>query len=237
MKTLKENWLTEGLMDFEYKKYILLAYLTSVKQNFKSAMLYPHLSDLVFHYQNLLALKENKQMLNSHFPKELSKADLDTIRLEYKKMVEDDEFMKVLEDIVLYAVPQFKKMLEEGKNIYEHIEENLQISMVGLSPLRFDEGYFFLREENKREMKIFEYQITIFENATEKMRGIHTNLLETMALSLGSSLVSIKTDLIRRYKKLPNPATYFIYSKFCFPLQESLLPVAKRLLVKHIASQ
>lgn len=30
MKTLNHNWLTEGLIDFEYKKYILLSYLQEV---------------------------------------------------------------------------------------------------------------------------------------------------------------------------------------------------------------
>ena len=28
MKSLPENWLTDGLIDFEFKKYLLLDYLT-----------------------------------------------------------------------------------------------------------------------------------------------------------------------------------------------------------------
>ena len=58
MKKLEKDWLTSGLIDFEYKKYILLAYLQEVKGNFDSNKLYPHLSDLIFHYQNLLDLKK-----------------------------------------------------------------------------------------------------------------------------------------------------------------------------------
>jgi hypothetical protein len=41
MEKLKENWLTEGLIDFEYKKYVLLAYLKSVKESFSRVELYP----------------------------------------------------------------------------------------------------------------------------------------------------------------------------------------------------
>jgi hypothetical protein len=50
MKKLEEDWLTKGLIDFEYKKYILLDYLQHIKEQFKERRLYPFLSDLVFHY-------------------------------------------------------------------------------------------------------------------------------------------------------------------------------------------
>jgi hypothetical protein len=34
MATLHDNWLTEGLLDFEYKKYVLLNYLKHIDQQF-----------------------------------------------------------------------------------------------------------------------------------------------------------------------------------------------------------
>ena len=63
MKELKFDWLTEGLIDFEYKKYILLAYLKEVRHNFSMNRLYPYLSDLVFHYRNLQQIQNNKKMI------------------------------------------------------------------------------------------------------------------------------------------------------------------------------
>jgi hypothetical protein len=53
MERLKDGWLTEGLIDFEYKKYQLMAYFKHVKESFNRVELYPFLSDLVFHYRNL----------------------------------------------------------------------------------------------------------------------------------------------------------------------------------------
>jgi len=41
MKKLPTNWLTDGLINFEYKKYLLLAYLKSVEEEFESKRLYP----------------------------------------------------------------------------------------------------------------------------------------------------------------------------------------------------
>ena len=36
MKTLPKNWLTQGWIDFEYKKYQLLAYLQEAEKEFRS---------------------------------------------------------------------------------------------------------------------------------------------------------------------------------------------------------
>ena len=104
MKKLSNDWLTDGLIDFEYKKYILLAYLMEVRKNFDSTKLYPFLSDLVFHYRNLLKLKENKQLFYDSFPKRLSKADFEKLKLVYQDIVSDDDVMKEMEEIIFVCV-------------------------------------------------------------------------------------------------------------------------------------
>ena len=52
MKKLSPDWITEKHIDFEYKKYVLLAYLQEVNMNFEKTHLYPFLADLVDHYRN-----------------------------------------------------------------------------------------------------------------------------------------------------------------------------------------
>ena len=51
MEKLSQDWLTQGLIDFEYKKYVLLAYLKTAKESFGRVELYPFLTDLVFHLE------------------------------------------------------------------------------------------------------------------------------------------------------------------------------------------
>ena len=62
MERLKHDWLTEGLMDFEYKKYILLAYLKDIREKFNKSQLYPFLSELIFHYNNLQKIKKIEEV-------------------------------------------------------------------------------------------------------------------------------------------------------------------------------
>ena len=69
MKSLSETWFAEGRIDFELKKYTLLAYLQEVNRYFDENKLYPQLADIIFHFNNIVAFRENKKYLQEHFPK------------------------------------------------------------------------------------------------------------------------------------------------------------------------
>ncbi len=235
MDVLKDNWLTEGLIDFEYKKYLLLAYLQNVKDSFKRVELYPYLSDLVFHYRNLITLRENKMLIAESFPKEISSENLKKLEISYRKMIEDDNVMREIESIMEYALPQFKASLDEGSFIYEFVESKCEISPVGLTMLYANEGYLFVTQPPEKETNIYRYQITFFEQSNEPMRGIQTSFVETCEKSLARTYENIKMTLIKKYTSLPNPAAYLVLSKLKFPHAQTLMPIAKRLLAKEIS--
>jgi len=235
MESLNENWLTEGLIDFEYKKYVLLAYLKNVKTSFQRVELYPFLADLVFHYRNLMALKENKSLIFDRFPKQLSLDNLSNLEVNYKKMIEDDAIMQELESIIEFSLPQLKTSLDEGSFIYDYVESQCEITPVGLTSLYANEGYLFISQPPQKETDIYRYQVTIFDNSNEQLRGIHTHYVLKATRSFSNTFEQIKLHLIREYNDLPNPATYLVLSKLKFPMAQTLMPVAKRLLVKQIS--
>ena len=235
MDRLNDNWLTDGLIDFEYKKYQLLAYFKNVKESFKRVELYPFLSDMIFHYRNLVMLKENKTLIQESFPKELSVENLKNLVLNYHKIIEDDSVMMEIEAIMEYALPQFKDSLDEGSFIYDYVESKCEISPVGLTSLYVDEGYLFVTQPPETETDVYRYQVTIFNQSAEPLRGIHTEFLLTAQRSFSNTYEHMKLNLIRNYLELPNPSVYLVSSKMRFPYQQTLMPVAKRLLVKQIA--
>lgn len=232
---LSKDWITQGLIDFEYKKYMLLAYLQNVRKSFSRIELYPHLADLVFHFRNLQELKRSQILLRDAFPKELSLEDLQKLELNYKRVVEDDSIMEELASIIEYALPQFKSSLEEGAVIYEHVEAQCEIAPIGLTPLYANEGYLFVSQPPEKETMIYRYQVSIYEDQHEPLRSIQTTYLETQVKNLASTYENIKLDLVRRFKDLPNPATFLVVSKANFPQQATLMPVVKRLFVKHLS--
>ena len=103
MKTLSETWFADGYIDFELKKYTLLAYLQEVSKYFNENKLYPQLADIIFHYNNLVAFRENKKYLQEQFPKNLTGIQMEKLQLLYEQMIEDDELMQELEEIIHYS--------------------------------------------------------------------------------------------------------------------------------------
>jgi len=234
LKSLGLNWFIEGSLDFEYKKYLLLDYLQEINRHFDKSKLYPNLADLVFHYNNLIDFKQNKILLQQAFPQRLTQADIDAVKLTYKKIIEDDNSMQEIERIITFAISQMDPALQTGKEIYDFVESRLNIDPVGLVPLMPYHGYFSLRNGGERTNWVYEYQISIFESADDKYRGINIQFVDTYEQSITNTPESIKLNLINRHRHLPNPAVYYVHSDISFPLEQTLLPVAKRSLVKYI---
>lgn len=235
MEKLSKDWLTQGLIDFEYKKYVLMAYLQTVKNSFGKVELYPFLADLVFHYRNLQALKENKALIRESFPKELSLEEFKKLEITYREMIEDDSVMSELESIINFALPQIKDSLQEGSVIYEYVESQCEISPIGVTPLYAKEGYLFVTQPPEKETNIYRYQMSIFEGSQEQLRSLNTEFIERVEKNPLNTYERLKLDLIRKFKDLPNPAAYLILARMKFPFAETLMPVAKRLFVKHIS--
>ncbi|MGB5027698.1 MAG: hypothetical protein WBO38_04295, partial [Chitinophagaceae bacterium] len=140
MKSLSETWFAEGRIDFELKKYTLLAYLQEVNKYFTENKLYPQLADIIFHYNNIVAFRENKKYLQEHFPKKLTGIQMEKLQVLYQQMIEDDELMQELEDIIQYSAGKIKTTIHNGTEIYEFVEEKINIVPVGLIPLDTQEG-------------------------------------------------------------------------------------------------
>ena len=235
MKQLSQTWFAEGYIDFELKKYTLLAYLQQINRYFNENKLYPQLSDLIFHYNNIVAFRENKKYLQEHFPKKLTGVQIEKLQVLYEQMIADDELMQELEAIINYSAGEMKTTISNGTEIYEFVEENLTITPIGIVPLDIQEGYFFLSAGNSRSTHVYQYRLSFFEKHDEKFRSIKTNYLEIMHRSIVNTYENLKAALIKNRSDLPNPAVYSIETDLRFPVEETLLPIAKRSLVKFIS--
>jgi hypothetical protein len=236
MKSLGIDWFIEGSIDFEYKKYILLDYLQKINRHFDKSRLYPNLSDLMFHYNNLVYFKKNKSVLQQSFPQRLTQTDIDAVKLTYEKIIHDDSSMQQIENIITYALNKMDPAIKTGKEIYDFVESRLNIDPIGVMPLMPYHGYFSLQNGTEKTNHIYEYQLTIFENKDDKYRGINIQFVETYQQSLVNTPEAIKLGLIRRNQFMSNPAVYYVYTDITFPLEQTLLPVAKRSLVKYISN-
>jgi hypothetical protein len=109
------------------------------------------------------------------------------------------------------------------------------ISPIGLIPLDIQEGYFFLSTGNTKETRVYQYRLSFFEKHDEKFRTIKTSYVDVWHRTIVNTYENIKYQLIKQNTSFPNPAVYSIETELSFPLEETLLPIAKRRLVKFIS--
>jgi hypothetical protein len=236
MTKLSPHWITEKHIDFEYKKYLLLAWLQEVDKQFDQVRLYPPLAELIEHYRSAKALKDNKQQLSDSFTQRLQGFDTEKFKLLYEKISKEDELMSEIENILEFSIPRLAHYLDEGRKIYELVEKETNIQSIGLVPLHADSGYLFLKSGKHANTEVYEYQVSIFEQPEDKYRALHTSFVTSYTSSFIHSYVSIKTDLIRANSKLPNPAVYAVETGMDIPFSETFLPVAKRLLMRSLSA-
>ena len=231
---LNDMWFMEGFIDFELQKYRLLAYLQEVNKYFTESKLYPQLSDMVFHYNNLVAFRDNKKFLQNQFPKQIETVDMQKLELVYEQMLVDNEVMQELERITQYALEEMKSTIDNGAEIYEFVEKQLKIEPIGIMPLYKSEGYMLLRFGGYSEIRVYAYTITLFEHHDSRYKGVKIEYLDTWAKSIVNTYEQIKRDIVRLNRIMPNPAVFSIEFPHSIPLYETLLPIAKRVMVKHI---
>lgn len=234
MKKLSDNWFFEGTIDFEYKKYILLAYLQDVDKYFTINKLYPHLGELVKQYRNLQRFLDSKEELRKKFPSKLEGFDTQNFRMIYKKVLEDDELMEELQAIVDFSVLRIGSYLRDGKEIYELIEKNIVLNPVGVIPLDNTQGIFFIRNGKEKLARVYRYKAGIFMAAGEKYRTIMASFLRSYTISYYAPYLKIKEKIMGHLSYQETPATYAFESELQIPVKETYLPIAKRMLARYL---
>lgn len=235
METLHKNWLTEGLIDFEYKKYVLLAYLKSVHQHFTDKKLYPDFTELISHFRYLKELKQTEESLQSAFKKPIDSIDLKKLEINYKPE-EEEEWLKEIKQIIEFSLPLMAKEVLEGKSIFDHVEKNILFEHLGILPINKNEGYFMLQPAQSKKVDVYSFSLSPITYLNEKAFGFKTEYFSTYTTSLSKPIDHIKQEIIYQNPYLPNPAVYIFKAKIALPDEETFLPVAKRLLFSTLTS-
>lgn len=234
MSSLSENWITEHLMDFEYKKYVLLGYLKQVKEHFEEQKLYPDFAELIAHYKNLIQLKNNAHLLENNFKKNLKGFDFNNMRLVYDDAQNNDEILDELKQIIQFSEPLIAKEIHKGRDIFDFAEQHILIDHIGLLPIYKNEGYFLLLPHQSKQVYAYNYSFSKVNLLQQEVYGLNTTYFSTYTLSLSKPVDKVKHEIIEANPEFPNPAVYLFKAKTSLPNNETFLPISKRLLYKHV---
>lgn len=237
MTPLRTDWLTEGLIDFEYKKYVLLGYLLDVKRAFEEKKLYPALADVERHYAQLCAIKENKEAIHGHLPRVVSGIDAKNMKITYKESIQGGHIMQEIEEIVDFSIPKMEETLALGRAIHKKVARELNVFPVGLSPLRLQAGYIFIHLHHSNRIAIYKYNIHNGTRSVEGVLRIRTSLLGWEDCGEHITLEGVKKKVGRQHQEDVNFCTFAVTCDGKYPITHTLLPVTERIILQRLSTR
>ena len=224
--------------DWEMNQYRILAGIKKARTEFCKKKIYPSLAMLIKLNRELNQIKDERNNLNQNFPKQIKGFDFKEQKIIYEtsKKIELNDNIEVIFALIDWALPYVNDTIEEGAVLFDFVEENMLLEQVGILPMYKNEGYFMITDNIGSELQVHRYECSIFSSGKEKYRSLKTEIIKTEKLGvIKRAPEAIKQELIKERTDLPNPATYLIDSDLDFPFTETILPVAKRKIISHIA--
>ncbi len=235
MDELGLNFFLKAGSDLEAAQYRFLGSLKTARDAFKQNIIYPHLSQLIRLHDSLLALIEKVEDVRDALPGAVKDLDLENRTIIYEKQILDDDQFRRLEELMRWSLPHIQDAIEEGRTIFEFVEENMTLEEVGIVPSYIKEGYLLVPDRVHSVLHILRYELSIFAGADERYQSLKTTHIKSVSKgSIEAAPSTIKLDLVTENRELPNPATYHFVTDLEFPFNETLLPVAKRKLIRYL---
>lgn len=238
MSTWNLDLFTSAVYDFERAQYQILSNLQSVRRDFSNNRIYPHLGDLIALYGTLRTIVEHTETLRDAVPGKIKEVDLEAQEVIYEKTDLDSDQMQTVEELIQWAMPHIQSAIDEGKTIFEFVEDHLYMEEVGIVPSYVQEGYLFVPDRETDQLHVLRYSLSIFTGSEERFRSLRTSHVKSFSQrAIYQSPQTIKLSLMEERRDLPNPATYYFDSEIEFPYESTVLPVAKRKLMRYLFSQ
>jgi len=225
--------------DLETNQYRILGGLRKVCGDFDKKKIYPSLAALIELRQTIYKIKEETNNLSNKFPKQIKGFDVNAQKIIYESAgdVNHNNSVEELFNLIDWALPYIEEAIDEGIILFDFVDENISLDQVGVLPIYKDEGYFMVTDNTAFELQVHRYESTLFSSGNENYRSLKTEFVKSeQQVIIRRSPESIKHELIKERKDLPNPATFMFDSDLDFPFAETIFPVVKRKLISHIAA-
>lgn len=238
MERLSLELFTGAVDDVERTQYQILAGIQKAQSAFDEKRVYPYLGRLVKLHGGLMTVLERSEDFRTPETGRITGIDWDELSVTYEWPELEDTEMTVVEDLIRWALPQIQSAIEEGRSVYEHVEDHTDLEMVGIVPSYLQEGYLMVPEREADLLHVLRYELSVIHEEGERhraLRTVHCKTVQQEGVDVHPS--SVKLDLLKERRDLPNPATFFSNTDLNVPYKETLLPVVKRRLIRHLASE
>lgn len=204
---LENNWLTNDPIDFEYKKYMLLAYEQQQLKFYNQDKIYPAFSDIVEKIKIVNQFLQNVKIIEES-KLEIENIDWINSKIVYKSKV-DDKSLKEIKDIAVYSKEILVNLYRQYRNLLDDVDQSISISGCRVEIFNQYDGYIIMRYDGKE--RILEYEVH------RKIHPAPHYILKTS-----------KANMKKYYGDRLTKNVFDVVFKEHFPMKESIIPVYRR---------
>ena len=214
--------------DEEAARYRVLSGLQDVHRAFGRTCVYPHLAELVALRRDLVAFLDGLDRLDAAQPGTAIGIDWDAGEVEFSP----DRPPLLAADLARWALPLIDEAIAEGRTLYEFVNEVVALNAVGLVPSYHAEGFLLLPPEADI-VRVLRYAVSALTGPDGAYHSLRTTPLD-LTLDPLAPPQTWKEAIRDACPELPSPAAFRLDSEVEFPVEETLLPVAKRKLLAFV---
>jgi hypothetical protein len=219
--------------DAEAAEYRVLAGLQEARHAFAQSRVYPHLGDLVALRRGLVALLDGADRLRDGHPGRVVGVDWEAGAVVHERPDLDAAPLLAL-DLARWTLPHLDGTIEEGKTLYEFVDAHATLRAVGLVPAYQDEGFLLLPEPEGGWLAL-RYAVSALTGTDGPYRALRTAPVDVDLPPLAPPS-AWKAALMAACPDLPAPAAFCLETDVAFPVEETVLPVAKRKLLRLVTA-
>lgn len=211
---LSDSWLTTDPIDFEYKKYLVLAYNQIMNENLNKKKIYPSLTNVVDQLMYVNGFLKN-MIAFENSAIEVDRLDWLNKEIVYKSKIDDNSFTEI-KQVALYSKAVLSDLYIRLKNLYDDVDGSIVICGNQFSIFDKYNGYLIMKYRNRKD-KIMEYEI-------------YKTLIPEPTFHLKTFKVKQKDYYENRY----NRNIFDIIINEEYPIKETTIPVIRRKFLMHI---
>ena len=229
MNTDKFSWLTEGPVDYELKRYKMLAILKRLEGDLALNRVWPVIEEVEEQLDNLYKTKYEIEV-KSEANKVAKDIDFINFEIIYEDMQnESTRDCEIVDTIVDDAIVEFGDMYMEARTAWREIEKHITLTWIPQKPSRLNEGYIIVNHDG------ICYAYTFIKPS--KMQ----NSWRSLKLEYFDEFDFSNTNIVKFYDDRQDEEESLMFCRLDtkvngLPLKEAVLPIARSVLFSRIVS-
>lgn len=216
--------------DPEAARYRVLAGLQEARHAFGQSRVYPHLADLIALRRELGAFLDALGRHRDGARERVVGLDADTLELRTDGAASPPLLAEALAE---WALPHLAEAIDEGRTLFDFVDQQAALAVVGLVPPYVDEGVLVVDDDGTA--RAVRYALGVLTAPDGRYRSLRTQPLD-VELDPMAPPARWADALREACPELPALALYRLDSDVAFPYDETLLPIAKRKLMQTVGA-